>query len=164
VGPPYKSRYVIDNIPDDGIAPEAKPKLVKRYQSLVGGLMWIQPQTRPDISAVTHLLFRHSHKPYYGHYEAAKRVLAYLKGTLDRGIRFTQGGSPVCITVAFPMEDGAYTDANWGPQDASHPLPGETVVIEDAQSLLGHVVTRMGGPVCWGCMRETRTMSQSSCE
>jgi hypothetical protein len=62
------------------------------------------------------------------------------------------------------MEDGAYTDANWGPQDASHPLPGETVVIEDAQSLLGHVVTRMGGPVCWGCMRETRTMSQSSCE
>jgi hypothetical protein len=57
------------------------------------------------------------------------------------------------------MEDGAYTDANWGPQDASHPLPDETVVIEDAQSLLGHVVTRMGGPVCWGCMRETRTMS-----
>jgi hypothetical protein len=62
------------------------------------------------------------------------------------------------------MEDGAYTDANWGPQDASHPNPGVLVNIEDAQSLLGHVVTRMGGPVCWGCMRERGTMSQSSCE
>jgi hypothetical protein len=62
------------------------------------------------------------------------------------------------------MEDGAYTDANWGPRDASHPNPGNLIDIEDAQSLLGHIVTRMGGPVCWGCMRERGTMSQSSCE
>ena len=62
------------------------------------------------------------------------------------------------------MRDGAYTDANWGPQDASHPKPGETIEIADAQSLLGHIVMRMGGPVCWGCLRETETMSQSSCE
>jgi hypothetical protein len=38
VGSPYKSGYVIGNIPDDGITPKAKPKLVKRYQSLVGVL------------------------------------------------------------------------------------------------------------------------------
>jgi hypothetical protein len=104
---------------------------------------------------VTHLLSRHTHKPSYGHYEAVKRVLAYLKGTIDRGIRFTQGGSPVCVNVTFPVEDhGAYTDANWGPQDASHPNPGDLIDIEDVQSLLVHVVTRMGGPVCSGCMRE----------
>jgi hypothetical protein len=68
VGSPYRSGHVIDNIPDDGIAPEAKPKLVKKYQSLVGGLLWIQRQSRPDISAVTHLLSRHTHKPSHGHY------------------------------------------------------------------------------------------------
>jgi hypothetical protein len=165
VGSPYQSGHTIDNsIPDDGTAVAEKPKLVKKFQSLVGGLLWVQRQSRPDISAVTHLLSWHTHKPSYGHYEAAKRVLAYLKGTLDRGIRFTQGGSPVCVNVAFPMEDGAYTDANWGPQDASHPNPGDIIDIEDAQSLLGHVVTRMGGPICWGCMREKGTMSQSSCE
>jgi hypothetical protein len=72
----------------------------------------------------------------------------------------------VCANVAFPIRDGGYTYANWGPQDASHPKDGDLVDIEDVQSLLGHVVMRMGGPVCWGCMRETETetMSLSSCE
>jgi hypothetical protein len=32
VGSPYKSGYIIDNIPDDGIAPDAKPKLVKNIR------------------------------------------------------------------------------------------------------------------------------------
>jgi hypothetical protein len=112
-----------------------------------------------------HLLAQHCHNPSGGHYaEAAKRVIAYLKGTLDRGIRFTQGGSPVCVNVAFPIDDGTYTDAKWGPQDARHPKHKETIDIEDAQSLLGHVVMRMGDPICWGCMRETATMSLSSCK
>jgi hypothetical protein len=131
---PYRSGCTIDSIVDDGVPIEQKIELVKRYQSLVGGLLWLQGQSRPDISAVVHLLAQHSHKPSGGHYKAAKRVLAYLQGTIDRGIRFTQGGSPVCVNVAFPIDDGIYTDANWGPQDASHPKPNETVCIQDAQS------------------------------
>jgi hypothetical protein len=161
---PYRSGCTIDSIVEDGVPIEQKIELVKRYQSLVGGLLWLQRQSRPDISAAVHLLAQHSHKPSGGHYEAAKRVLAYLQGTIDRGIRFTQGSSPACVNVTFPIDDGIYTDTNWGPQDASHPKPDKTVCIEDAQSLLGHVVMRMGGPICWGCMRETKTMSLSSCE
>jgi hypothetical protein len=66
------------------------------------------------------LLFRllscYSHNPSAGHYEAAKRVLAYLQeGTLlDKGIRFTQGGPPVSVNLSFPITDGTYMDANWG--------------------------------------------------
>ena len=26
-----------------------------------------------------------------------------MKGTIDRGIRFTQRGSPVCVNIAFPL-------------------------------------------------------------
>jgi hypothetical protein len=70
----------------------------------------------------------------------------------------------VCVNVGFPTRDGVYTGANWGPHDTSHPNKGDMVDIEDVQSLIGHVVLRMGGPVCWGCMRETETMSLSSCE
>jgi hypothetical protein len=164
VSSPYRSGYTIDKIADNGLQVEHKNQLVTKYQSLVGGLLWLQRKSRPDIAAVTHLLAQRSLNPSAGHYEAAKRVLAYLQGTLDRGIRFTQGGSLVSINVAFPIRNGIYTDANWGPQDASHPKDGEMIRIKDAQSLLGHVVMRMGGPICWGCMRETTTMSLSSCE
>jgi hypothetical protein len=165
VASPYRSGYTIDKIADDGLVVKQKTQPVTKYQSLVGGLLWLQQQSRPDITAVTHLLAQRSHNPSVGHYEAAKRVLVYLQGTLDGGIRFTQGGSPVSVNVAFPIRDGTYTDANWGPQDTSHPKDGEMICIEDAQSLLGHVVMRMGGPtICWGCMRKTTTMSLSSCE
>jgi hypothetical protein len=141
VASPYRSGYTI------GLPVEKKPQLVTKYQSLVGGLLWLQRQSRPDISAVTHLLAQRSHNLSACHFEAAKRVLAYLQGTLDRGIRFTQGGSPVYVNVSFPIRDGTYTNAKWGPQDASHPKDGEMIRIEDAQSLLGHVVMRMGGPI-----------------
>lgn len=148
VASPYRSGFVIDRIPDDGIPVEEKTVLVKKYQSLVGGLLWLQRHTRPDISTAVSLLSSYSHNPSHGHYESAKRVLAYLQGTLDRGIRFTQGGPPLSANISFPTDDGAYTDANWGPQDASHPLGDQTVTLSEVQSLLGHVVFQMGGPVC----------------
>jgi hypothetical protein len=113
---------------------------------------------------VVSLLSQHSHKPTQQHYIAGKRVLAYLQGTLDRGIRFVQGGSPLHVNIGFPTDDGIYTDANWGPQDASHPKDGETTSIAKVQSLLGHVIFRMHGPVSWGCCREKDTISRSSCE
>jgi hypothetical protein len=94
VASPYKSGHTIDKVLKDGVSVEHKIPLLKKYQSLVGGLLWLQCQSRLDISAVTHLLAQHSHDPSAQHYEAAKRVLAYLQGTLDRGIRFTQGGPP----------------------------------------------------------------------
>ena len=85
---------------------------------------------------------------------------------MDRGIRYTQGGRDESLQgyTSFPVEDGAYTDANWGPQDASHPKQGEHVTEEEVKSLLGHVIFRQGGPVIWGCHRETETISNSSCE
>jgi hypothetical protein len=164
VASPYRSGAVIDRLPRDGVPIEDKLPLVKKYQSLVGGLLWIQQHTRPDISTAVSLLSSYSHDPSHSHYESRKHVLAYLQGTLDRGIRFTQGGSQISAHISFPTEDGAYTDANWGPQDASHPTGHKTVTLEEVQSLLGHVVFRMGGPVCWGCTREKKTNSRSSCE
>jgi hypothetical protein len=62
------------------------------------------------------------------------------------------------------MDDGCFTDANWGPQDASHPKEGATVMAEEVKSLLGHVIFWMGGPVCWGCTRKKDTISRSSCK
>jgi hypothetical protein len=168
---PYWSGFVIDSIPHDGVTPESKQELVKPYQRAVGGLNWLATSTRPDLSVCVSLLSQFSHNPSEGHLEAVKHVMRYLKGTKNSGIRFTQSrhfvdglhdwthrppGSSECI---------AFTDANWGPQDASHPNPDHVTYIskDSVRSLLGHIIIRCGGPVAWGCMREPES-SRSSCE
>lgn len=53
------------------------------YQSLVGALNWIATCTRPDIVAAVSSLCRFMQNPRAEHWTAAKRVLAYLKGTRE---------------------------------------------------------------------------------
>lgn len=161
---------VIDRLPHDGIDPESKKPLVTRYQKLVGGLNWLGCSTRPEITAAVSLLSRHLKNPSSSHMDSAKYVLAWLKGSLDHGIRFTQNGSCTEGLTAWPerpMDSPfslTFTDANWGPQDASHPKPDQTIVEDEVRSLLGHVIMRMGGPLIWGCVREPSKASRSSCE
>jgi hypothetical protein len=116
-------------------------------------------------------------------YDHANEKL-YLKGTTNWGICYTQPSSSPdpskfdpedCMRgiVAWPTDGqpqvachdrmDTYTDSNWGPQDASHPKPGETRTDEEMYSLLGAVVTYMGGPLDWCTTREKRC-SRSVCE
>jgi hypothetical protein len=103
---------------------------------------------------------------------------------MDWGIRFTQApAKPTydsfdpadCLNaiVSWPTDDtpriamvdcmDAYTDSNWGPQDASRPKPGETRTNVEMYSLLRAAVTYMGGPLDWRSVREKQA-SQSVCE
>jgi hypothetical protein len=170
VGSPFRSGLVIDRLPKDGIDPAKKPETVKAYQQLVGGLNWLGCSTRPEITAAVSLLSRHLTDPSNSHLESARYVLGWLKGTADHGIRFTQGESCTEGLTAWPdrpLNDAlslVFTDANWGPQDASHPKPGETIDEEEVRSLLRHVIMRMGGPIIWGCVREPGAPSRSSCQ
>jgi hypothetical protein len=121
VDSPYRSGFVINRIPDNGVPVEQKARLVKRYQSLVGSLLWLQRHTRPDISTAISLLSCYPHNPSAGHYKAAKRVLAYLQGTLDRGTRFTQGGPPVSVNVSFPTAERNLHGRQLGPTGCQSP-------------------------------------------
>jgi hypothetical protein len=56
---PYCSGFAIDQIPPDNIPVEDKVTLVKKYQSLVGGLLWVQMHTRPEISTAVSPLCSH---------------------------------------------------------------------------------------------------------
>ena len=84
---------------------EEKDKMATRpYRELVGALAWLALGTRPDIAFATSSLTHFSHNPGHAHWEAAKHILRYLKGT--RGWRLTLGGKMVQIA--------SYTDADWG--------------------------------------------------
>ena len=165
----YRSGISIDRIKHDGVDPDDKKVLVKSFQKLVGGLNWLSLCTRPEITVATRLLSCHNIKPSQGHYDSAKYVLQWLGGTRNFGIRFTQGGDfakTITSWVNKPKgitDSVIYTDANWGPQDASSAKPGDSITCDEVRSLLGHIITRMGGPLLWDCVREKKS-SRSVCE
>ncbi|KAA3481313.1 pleiotropic drug resistance protein 3-like [Gossypium australe] len=59
----------------------------KGYRSLVGCLLYLTT-TRPDIMYGVSLLSRFMHCSNTTHFKVAKRVLRYVKGTLNFGVKF----------------------------------------------------------------------------
>ena len=63
------------------------------YRSVIGSLMYLMVSTRPDLAASLSILSRFLANPGEVHWEAAKRVLRYLKGTVNVGLRFERTGT-----------------------------------------------------------------------
>src|ERR1700733_8308017 len=63
-----------------------------KYRELVGILNYLTT-TRPDMLFAVGILSKLMQKPCEGHWFAVKRVLKYLKGTQDFGIKYTQVGN-----------------------------------------------------------------------
>ncbi|XP_022717658.1 uncharacterized protein LOC111276110 [Durio zibethinus] len=59
------------------------------FRSLIGCLMFLTA-TRPDILNAVSILSRFMHYASEWHLKAAKRVLRYVKGTSDFGIKYTK--------------------------------------------------------------------------
>ena len=70
------------------------------YRKMVGSLNYLTT-TRPDISYFVSVLSQFMVKPHESHWNAAKAVLRYLKGTLDYGIKYTD---------AYDVELTGYSD------------------------------------------------------
>ena len=66
------------------------PVLQHRYRELIGSLMYLYQWTRPDLGFAVTFLSRYLHKPGQKHWEQARNVLRYLKGTMDLGINYTR--------------------------------------------------------------------------
>ena len=62
-----------------------------RYRSIVGGLRYLT-HTRPDITFAVGYVSRFMEDPREDHWTAVKRLLRYVKGTLDQTIIFPKSG------------------------------------------------------------------------
>ena len=62
------------------------------YREAVGSLMHITVMTRPDISYAVGQTDQFVQNPGKQHWRAVKRILAYLKKTLNLGLRFNKDG------------------------------------------------------------------------
>lgn len=111
------------------------------YRELIGCLMYLSHTTRPDICYATCFLSRFNNNPGEKHWTAAKRVLRYLKGTHQKGLKYT-------------MEENDLT----GFCDADH--AGNT---DDRRSTSGYVFIMQGAAISWSSKAQT-TVSLSTAE
>ncbi|XP_050136174.1 uncharacterized mitochondrial protein AtMg00810-like [Malus sylvestris] len=124
---------------DDG-QPYNNPAL---YRSVVGALQYLT-FTRPDIAFAVHQVCQFMQRPMESHFSAVKRILRYLKGTLNLGIHY--GGLEVNFDTIR-----AFSDADW----AGDP--------NDRRSTTGFVVFLGSNPISWSSKKQ-QIVSRSSTE
>ena len=71
------------------------------YASLVGSLNYASVCTRPDISFAVSVLCKHLKNPSQNHWQAAKRVLRYLKGTQNYGLTYDYDTTDNCTLSGY---------------------------------------------------------------
>ena len=74
------------------------------YRQLVGSLIYLT-LTRPDISFVVGVVSRYMQNPKKSHLEAVRRILRYVKGTIDYGLLYKNGED--CKLVGYCDADYA---------------------------------------------------------
>lgn len=81
------------------------------YFSAIGELMWLANRTRPDIAYAVNVLARHAQKPTIRHWKGMKRILRYLKRTVDFGILYRRDSTETLCGFA---DAGYKSDKNSG--------------------------------------------------
>ncbi len=79
---------------------------IPEYQAMIGSLTYALIATSPDIAAAVGALSLVMTKPGQQHFKGVKRVLRYIKGTLNYGLHFD------CLWDEGFNLDG-YSDADW---------------------------------------------------
>ena len=80
----------------------------KPFRELVGGLNYLSTCSRADITLAVKEVARHCAKPTVAAWKAAKRILAYLKGTIDHKLVYKRE----CVEGVEPHTLEAYVDAD----------------------------------------------------
>ncbi|GJZ45130.1 ribonuclease H-like domain-containing protein [Tanacetum coccineum] len=111
------------------------------YRSLAGSLQYLT-FTRPDISYAVQQVCLHMHDPREPHFSALKRILRYVRGTLDYGLQLFSSSTTDLV---------AYSDADWAGCPTTR------------RSTSGYCVFLGNNLLSWSSKRQP-TLSRSSAE
>lgn len=111
------------------------------YRSLVGALQYLTI-TRPDLSYAVNQVSQFLHAPTVDHFQAVKRILRYVKGTLSFGLTFSRPRTSSII---------GFSDADWAR------------CLDTRRSTYGYSIFLGGNLISWSAKKQP-TVSRSSCE
>ena len=69
------------------------------YREAVGSLLWIANGTRPDVAYAVSQVARYMSNPVMEHWNTVKRIVRYLKGTMD--LKLTYNGNKARNVIGF---------------------------------------------------------------
>ena len=114
------------------------------YASVVGMLLYLASNSRPDIAFAVHQCARFTHAPKASHGVAVKKIIRYLIKTKERGLRMRPTGT---------MKMDCFVDADfaglWGNEDLNDPIV--------SKSRTGYIITLSGCPLLWSSKLQTET-------
>ncbi|XP_019191036.1 PREDICTED: uncharacterized protein LOC109185553 [Ipomoea nil] len=113
----------------DPVVPYADPT---QYRSLVGTLQYLTV-TRPNLSYDVYLLCQHMHAPTTADWASLKRVLRYVKSTLNLSLRISRSSS---------VDIHAYSDSDWDDDP------------DDRKSTSGFAVFLGNNLIFWVCRKQ----------
>ncbi|XP_048611515.1 uncharacterized mitochondrial protein AtMg00810-like [Brassica napus] len=116
-------------------------KNVAAYRRLIGRLIYLAV-TRPDLSYSVHILSQFMQKPKHAHWDAALRVVRYLKGNPGQGI---------LLRAHTDLHLTAWCDSDWNGCPVTR------------RSLTGWYITLGGSSISWKTQKQPN-ISRSSCE
>ena len=102
------------------------------YKNIVGSLMYLTA-TRPGIMFAVSLISRFMERPKEAHWQAAKRILRYVKGTKRFGILYTTSECSDLI---------GYTNSDWAGS------------VDDRKSTAGYVFHMGSGAISWASKKQ----------
>jgi Reverse transcriptase (RNA-dependent DNA polymerase) len=118
------------------------------YASVIGMLMFLANNSRPDIAFATHQCARFTHGPRNSHALAVKKIVRYLKGTNSSGL------------ILLPTKDlsiDCYVDADfaglYGYEDPQVPI--------SVKSRTGYVMFLVYCPLMWVSKMQTEIASST---
>jgi Reverse transcriptase (RNA-dependent DNA polymerase) len=143
VSTPMDPGVKLSRVSPGPVSEEAAKRLaLVPYRALVGSLLYVSMGTHPDISFAVQQLSQFLDCYNLTHWEAAKRVVHYLKGT--RNLKLHLGGPKVAELVG-------YTDSSFAN------------CVDTRKSVSGYCFTLGSGVISWAA-RKQKTVSTSSCE
>lgn len=112
------------------------------YPSIVGMLLYLSTNTRPDISFAVSQVARFNHSPKRSHASAIKTIVRYLHRTADKGM------------IVHPTGDlsiDCYVDADFAGLHGRDPDHEPS----SAKSRTGYIITLGGCPILWKSQLQT---------
>lgn len=106
------------------------------YQEAIGSLMFAAQISRPDISYAVGALARYNNNPGKAHWQAVKRVMRYLKGTINYKLQFTRDSKDYIE---------GFSDADWA---------GD---VDDRKSTSGYIYKFQSGCISWNSKKQQTT-------